>query len=179
MDSIPDDLLELQTRFDQWRANRKYNREPIPEQLRDAALEMNRRYPPSLLRRVLKIQLFRLMPKTKTHARRSKPQQAQSAFFKLQPPAASLGAESFAHQTSTAYRLQLERPDGSRLTLTLPSFDASALHALCADFPRGPSKRSLIARVKSDQSQHTTAIALCETCHLQTHQGNYGPRKPR
>jgi RNA-directed DNA polymerase len=40
-------------------------------------------------------------------------------------------------------------------------------------------KRSLIARVKSDQSQHTTAIALCETCHLQTHQGNYGPRKPR
>jgi hypothetical protein len=40
-------------------------------------------------------------------------------------------------------------------------------------------KRSLIARVKSDQSQHTTAIALCETCHLQIHQGNYGPRKPR
>jgi hypothetical protein len=68
MDSIPDDLLELQARFDQWRANRKYNREPIPDQLRDAALEMNRRYPPSLLRRVLKIQLCRLMPKTKTRA---------------------------------------------------------------------------------------------------------------
>jgi len=30
MDRIPDDLLELQARFDQWRANRKYNREPIP-----------------------------------------------------------------------------------------------------------------------------------------------------
>jgi hypothetical protein len=88
MDSIPDDLLELHARFDQWRANRKYNREPIPEQLRDAALEMNRRYPPSLLRRVLKIQLCRLMPKTKTHARRSKPQQAQTAFFKLPPPQA-------------------------------------------------------------------------------------------
>ncbi len=25
MDHIPDDLLELQARFDQWRANRKYN----------------------------------------------------------------------------------------------------------------------------------------------------------
>jgi len=25
MDSIPDDLLELKARFDQWRANRKYN----------------------------------------------------------------------------------------------------------------------------------------------------------
>jgi hypothetical protein len=31
MDSIPDDLLELQARFVQWRANRKYNREPIPD----------------------------------------------------------------------------------------------------------------------------------------------------
>jgi hypothetical protein len=26
MDHIPDDLLELQARFDQWRANRIYNR---------------------------------------------------------------------------------------------------------------------------------------------------------
>ena len=79
MDHIPDDLLELQARFDQWRANRKYNREPIPDQLRDAALEMKRRYPPSLLQRVLKIQLCRLMPKAKTNARRSKRQQAQTA----------------------------------------------------------------------------------------------------
>jgi hypothetical protein len=134
---IPDDLLDLQARFDQWRANRKYNREPIPDQLRDAALEMKRRYPPSLLQRVLKIQLCRLMSKAKTNARRSKRQQPQTAFFKLPPPQASLAAESLAPQTPTAYRLQLERPDGSRLTLTLPSFDAAALNALCADFLRG------------------------------------------
>jgi hypothetical protein len=137
MDHIPDDLLELQARYDRWRANRKYNREPIPDQLRDAALEMKRRYPPSLLQRVLKIQLCRLMPKAKTNARRSKRQRPQTAFFKLPPPQSSLAAESLAPQTPTAYRLQLERPDGSRLTLTLPSFDATALHALCADFLRG------------------------------------------
>ena len=140
MDHIPDDLLELQARFDQWRANRKYNREPIPDQLRDAALEMERRYPPSLLQRVLKIQLCRLMPKAKTNARRSKRQQPQTAFFKLQPPQASLAAGPSTPQSSTACRLQLERPDGSRMTLTLPSFDATALHALCADFLRGSSK---------------------------------------
>jgi PIN domain-containing protein len=97
MDHIPDDLLELQARFDQWRANRKYNREPVPDQLRDAALEMKRRYPPSLLQRVLKIQLCRLMPKAKTHARRSKRQHPQTAFFKLPPPQASLAAEIRAH----------------------------------------------------------------------------------
>ena len=122
MDHIPDDLLELQARFDQWRANRIYNREPIPDQLRDAALEMSRRYPPSLLQRVLKIQLCRLMPKAKPHARRSKRQQAQIAFFKLPPPQASLGAESLAPQTSTAYRLQLERPDGCKLSATAHGF---------------------------------------------------------
>src|SRR5262249_35807499 len=55
MNRIPDQLLELQARFDRWRANRKYNREPIPDLLRDAALEMSRRYPPSLLQRGLKI----------------------------------------------------------------------------------------------------------------------------
>ena len=27
MDHIPDDLLDLQSRFDQWRANRKYQRD--------------------------------------------------------------------------------------------------------------------------------------------------------
>ena len=140
MDHIPDDLLELQARFDQWRASRKYNREPVPDQLRDAALEMKRRYPPSLLQRVLKIQLCRLMPKAKTNTRRSKRQQPQTAFFKLQPPAASLNAESLTPQSSTDCRLQLERPDGARLSLTLPLLDAVALHTLCADFLRGSSR---------------------------------------
>jgi hypothetical protein len=64
-------FLEVFDGFDQWRANRKYNREPIPDHLRDAALEISRRYPSSLLRQVLKIQLCRLMPKAKTNARRS------------------------------------------------------------------------------------------------------------
>jgi hypothetical protein len=140
MDHIPDDLLELQARFDQWRANRKYNREPVPDQLRDGALEMSHRYPPSLLRRVLKIQLCRLMPKAKTNARRSKRQQPQTAFFKLQSPAASLGAASLTPQSSTDCRLQLEHQDGARLSLTLPSFDTAALHALVADFLRGSSR---------------------------------------
>jgi len=68
MDSIPNELLELKARFDQWRANRKYQREPMPDELRNAALEMSRHYPPSLLRQVLKIDPWRLMPKAKTMA---------------------------------------------------------------------------------------------------------------
>jgi len=55
MDHLPDDLLDLQSSFDHWRANRKYQSEPIPDELRDAALEMSRQYPLSLLRWVLRI----------------------------------------------------------------------------------------------------------------------------
>ena len=138
MDSIPNELLELKARFNQWRATRKYKREPMPDELRNAALDISRRYPPSLLRQVLKIDPWRLMPKAKSTARRSR-RQTQTAFFNL-PPAAQAPVESLPIQTSTAYRLQLERPDGSRLTLTLPSFDAAALNALVADFLRGSSR---------------------------------------
>jgi len=35
--TIPVDLLELNTRFETWRANRKYARAPIPDELWNAA----------------------------------------------------------------------------------------------------------------------------------------------
>ena len=53
--TIPIDLLELKARFDTWRANRKFVREPIPDELRQAAAEMSQRYPPSLVGRILKL----------------------------------------------------------------------------------------------------------------------------
>jgi len=48
----PVELLELNTRFETWRQNRKYVREPIPDELWAAAADLNRRYPPSLMGRV-------------------------------------------------------------------------------------------------------------------------------
>src|SRR5262245_60551583 len=42
---------------------------------------------------------------------------------------------SSGRKVSTAYRLQLERPDGSRLTLTLPSFDAAVIRGDAAAMP--------------------------------------------
>jgi hypothetical protein len=46
--TIPADLLELKARFETWRANRKYVREPIPDELWNAAADLSRRYPISL-----------------------------------------------------------------------------------------------------------------------------------
>ena len=53
--TIPADLLELKARFETWRTNRKYAREPIPDELWTAAADLSRRYPPSLVGRVLKL----------------------------------------------------------------------------------------------------------------------------
>jgi hypothetical protein len=38
---ISDSAKTHRTRFDQWRANRKYQREPIPDKLRQAAAGLN------------------------------------------------------------------------------------------------------------------------------------------
>jgi hypothetical protein len=142
MDSIPNELLELKARFDQWRANRKTRSEPIPDELRSEALEMTKRFSSTLLLKVLKVQVWHLKNRTgtKRSARAAAPRSSKAAFFKLPQPATLAPAESLTSQTSTDYRLQLERPDGSRLTLTLPSLDATALNALCADFLRGSSR---------------------------------------
>jgi hypothetical protein len=141
MDNIPDDLLELKIRFDQWRANRKTRSEPIPDELRTEALEMTNHFSSSLLLKVLKVQVWHLKKRvgTKRSVRAAAPKSSKAAFFKL-PPVAQAPTESLTSQTSTAYRLQLERPDGSRLTLTLPSLDAATLNALVADFLRGSSR---------------------------------------
>ncbi len=138
MDStLPADLLELKARIDDWRANKKYNREPIPAELRQAAMNMSRRYSPALVRRILKLDPWRLNGSRKTPspptAVRKKP---QSAFFKL-PPAAVLPETIMpAPQSANPCRIQLERGDGSRLTLTMPCIDSATLNSLCCDFLR-------------------------------------------
>jgi hypothetical protein len=63
----------------------------------------------------------------------------QPAFFKL-PAVAALPVDSSSAQTPAPCRLQLERPDGSRLTLTLPTFDSLTINRLCADFLRGSDR---------------------------------------
>ena len=53
--TIPAELLELKHRFEIWRTNRKYVREPIPDELWNAAADLTRRYPPSLVGKVSKL----------------------------------------------------------------------------------------------------------------------------
>jgi hypothetical protein len=134
--TIPADLLELKARLVAWRKSRKHLRQPLPDELRQATIEMIRRYSPSLVRRVLKLDPWRLK-RSATKKPACTRQQPQTAFFTLPPDAAALPEPgSSALQTAAGYRLQLERPDGSRLTLTLPALDPLSINRLCSDFLR-------------------------------------------
>ena len=135
--TIAADLLELKSHFETWRANRKYVREPIPDELWNAAAELSRLYPPSLVGRVLKIDPSRLKKLLiKRPARPSTRKKRQAAFFQLPTEIALPDVASTLPQSSVGCRLQIERSDGSRLTLTLPSLDLVSIHRLCADFLR-------------------------------------------
>jgi len=134
---IPTDLLELKARFETWRTNRKYVRESIPDELWNAAADLSRRYPASLVGRVLKLDSSKLKKLLiKRSARTSVRKKPQATFFQLPTESALLEAEAPLPQGPTGCRLQIERPDGSRLTLTLPSLDLVSINRLCADFLR-------------------------------------------
>jgi hypothetical protein len=133
--TIPADLIELKARFDAWRASRKYVREPVPDDLWSAAADLSRRYPPSLVGRVLKIDSSRLKKLLiKRSPRTSNRKKPQATFFQLPTGIALPEVGSPLPQIPAGCRLQIERPDGSRLTLTLPSLDLVSISRLCADF---------------------------------------------
>ena len=135
--TTPADLFELKARFETWRANRKYLREPIPDELWSAAADLSRRYPPSLVGRVLKLDPSRLKKLLiKRSPRTSVRKKPRATFFQLPTGIALPEVGSPLPQIPTGCRLQIERPDGSRLTLTLPSLDLVSISRLCADFLR-------------------------------------------
>lgn len=142
-DQIPSDLLKLKIRLDAWRNKRKYLRQPIPDEFRRAALELCRRYPHSLIRRVLKLQPSRLkspdrnrQSRSATTAARVRPRkQPPTAFFELPIGVASpKPAPAAAPECAVQYRLVIERADGARLTIFLPSLDQASVSTLCANF---------------------------------------------
>ena len=134
MDSTtPADLLKLKARLEAWRATRTYDRQPIPDEFRQAALEMTRRYSPSLVRRVLKLDPWRLK---RLAAKNPVPDPPHLAFFTLPPESAFPHQQELTSQPLTAGHLQIERPDGARLTLTLPTLDLLSINQICAEFLR-------------------------------------------
>ncbi len=141
MNSIPAELLTLKTRFDRWRATRQYDREPIPAELRQAVVDLSRTVSRAQIRNALKVDPWRLLERTsKTAPRRAVSQVTKPVFFELPADAALPKQRLPAAGIFKDCRLLLERPDGARLTLTLPNYDLETINRLCADFLQGASR---------------------------------------
>lgn len=136
--TIPAELLDLKSRLDHWRTNhRKHLRQPLPAELRQAAIAISKRYPGPLVRRVLNLDPWRLKrAATKKSAGGAAPKKQPTTFFQL-PADTLLSAPLPATPPAPDCRLQIERPDGARLTLTLPALDLASINRLAADFLRG------------------------------------------
>jgi hypothetical protein len=131
--SISPALLRLKARFETWRRTRASIRTRTPEHLRQAALALLDQHPASLICRVCRIHPRTLqaprVPKKRTNS--------TPAFFPLPPLSPALQDMIPSHsQTETLYRVVIERSDGAKLTICLPSFDQTSLSAFCADFLR-------------------------------------------
>jgi hypothetical protein len=111
--------------------------ERLPQNLRQEVIAISRRYPGTLLRRVLNIDPWRLI---RSAAKKPKPSASRkkelTTFFKL-PTGPVSPSPTEASITLTDCRLQFERPDGARLTLTLPNLDLVSINRLADIFLRG------------------------------------------
>lgn len=134
--SLPSDLLKLKAQFESWRRTRE-KKGPIPHHLRKAAIALLDEYAATTICRVC-----RLHPRTLQEPVNPKPRRKAAAktpdFFPL--PELPQSALSFSNAQARAdCQLLLERPDGARLTLTLPTHmvvDAASLSTLCSNFLR-------------------------------------------
>jgi hypothetical protein len=136
MDStVPADLLKLKARLEAWRATRKYARQPIPDEFRQAAAEIAMLYSPSLVRRILKLDPWQVK-KLETKWSDSVHRKPQTTFFTLSLEAALPEPRPLATSPTAGCRLLIERPDGARLAMTLLSLDLASITQLCADFLR-------------------------------------------
>jgi hypothetical protein len=130
--NIPADLLALKARFDEWYKTRKCIRSRIPDDLRLAVIEMLHRYPPALicdLCHISRSSLNRLRGTKKSH----KKSKSKEPFFILPSPTLPEPHPATSPINGDC-RIQLERPDGSRLTLFLPLLDPSTITSLCSHF---------------------------------------------
>lgn len=127
---LPPDLRKLKAQFESWRRTRE-KKGPIPVHLRKAAIALLDEYAATTICRVC-----RLHPRTLQEPLDPPPAHDTHTlpdFF----PLATLPQADLSFSTApprAECQLRLERPDGARLTLTLPALDPASLSTLCSNF---------------------------------------------
>lgn len=139
--STVDDLTRTRVLFEQWRARRS-RRTPVPDELWAATLALCDRYSVSRLCRELHLSArslrARLPRSTSKRLPLPHPPTPPPTFVPLlaADPADRTEAPRPAAPSASLLHLQLERRDGTRLTLSVPDTCWAPIESLCAAFLR-------------------------------------------
>lgn len=122
---IPTDLFNLKCQFDAWRKTRT-KRSKTPDHLLNAAADLLDRYSASRI-----CQVCRINPRTfRRHSDSSMSETAPvTQFLPL-----SLSIPQSGPRSSGDCQLLLERPDGARLSISLPNLNEALISSLCSSF---------------------------------------------
>jgi hypothetical protein len=134
MSAPADDLSYARDAFAAWRS--EHGRGRLPEPLWALALDLLERYSVAEVARELGLNQGRIRARRSSMKRHSatSPKTTSPAFVRLEPallPSPALAANS--HEV----RVDVERPDGVRITFRIDSAQTDALAAVCSAFLRG------------------------------------------
>jgi len=126
---LPTDLYNLKCQFESWRKTRT-KRTRTPDHLLKAAADLLDQYPISTICRVCRINPRTLRGRNIPSKNTSKIQALPDTdFFPL-----SLAIPQAGTQPTNDCRLLLERPDGARLSIFLPTLNGATISTLCSEF---------------------------------------------
>lgn len=128
-------LEQTRAAFEAWRSQRSHPTARIPDALRQAAVSLLDRYSIAEVCAALELRSTRLRKlQGELSASGSQPSSASPAFVEL--PAAGFPLPALSRSPEPACRLVLDRPDGSRLSLSIPAADLHHFDALLASLLR-------------------------------------------
>src|SRR5215475_6692830 len=133
--TIPSDLLKLKKRFEAWRRTRT-KRSKTPNHLLKAAAALLDHYSASMVCRVCGINLRTLRRQSSSNSSPRRSAINAPDFFPLSLTLPQPDISYSPRRAQTDCQLLLERPDGARLSIFLPSLTEASISTLCSDFLR-------------------------------------------
>ena len=138
MDStFPQDLLDLKIRVDHWRTTRRFIREALPTELRQAVTECLSRHPVRLIKKALKLDPYRFRMTTSPPVSVRPRDHQRIDFVALPHPSVPASVEPVRPDLC---QIRIDRRDGSNILITVPPSSVDIIRTICAEFLSGVSR---------------------------------------
>ena len=138
MDStFPQDLLDLKLRVDHWRTTRRFIREALPTELRQAVTECLSRHPVRLIKKALNLDPYRFRMTTSPPVSVRPRDRQRIDFVALPHPSVPASVEPVR---ADLCQIRIDRRDGSNILITVPPSSVDIIKLICAEFLSGVSR---------------------------------------